>query len=109
MWPQRKGEFAMPRSHVLLTLVLGFLGMVPLSGTRSSDNAAGRPVLLVANKGDRSLGIVDPQSGRQVATVAEGGTTGHEVAASPDGHIAYVPIYGNWAWENPVLTVAIWS
>jgi len=91
----------MPRSHVLLTLVLGFLGMVPLSGTRSSDNAAGRPVLLVANKGDRSLGIVDPQSGRQVATVAEGGTTGHEVAASPDGHIAYVPIYGNSGVGKP--------
>ena len=75
--------------------------MVPLSGTRSSDNAAGRPVLLVANKGDRSLGIVDPQSGRQVATVAEGGTTGHEVAASPDGHIAYVPIYGNSGVGKP--------
>ena len=25
----------------------------------------------------------------------EGGTTGHEVAASPDGRLAYVPIYGN--------------
>jgi len=34
---QRKGEFAMPRSHVLLTLILGFFGMLPLSGTRTSD------------------------------------------------------------------------
>jgi len=75
--------------------------MLSLSGTRSSDNAAGGPALLVANKGDRSLGIVDPESGRQVATVAEGDTTGHEVAASPDGHIAYVPIYGNSGVGKP--------
>jgi YVTN family beta-propeller protein len=27
--------------------------------------------------------------------VAEGGVTGHEVIASPDGRFAYVPIYGN--------------
>jgi len=75
--------------------------MLSLSGTRSSDNAAGGPALLVANKGDRSLGIVDPESGRQVATVAEGDTTGHEVAASPDGRIAYVPIYGNSGVGKP--------
>jgi DNA-binding beta-propeller fold protein YncE len=30
-----------------------------------------------------------------VARVAEGGTTGHEVAVSLDGKIAYVPIYGD--------------
>jgi len=51
--------------------------------------------LLVANKGDQTLGIVDPDAGRQVATVPVGGTTGHEVVASPDGRTAYVPIYGN--------------
>ena len=41
--------------------------------------------LLVANKGDRALGIIDPDAGHQVAAVAEGGVTGHEVIASPDG------------------------
>ena len=51
--------------------------------------------LLVANKGEHSLGIIDPESCRQVATVAEDGVTGHEVAASPDGTRAFVPIYGN--------------
>ncbi len=40
-------------------------------------------MLLVANKGDRMLGVVDPGAGRQVATIAENGITGHEVAASP--------------------------
>src|SRR5579864_200895 len=52
-------------------------------------------LLLVANKGDQTLGVVDPDGGRQVVTIAEGGVTGHEVVASPDGKKAFVPIYGN--------------
>jgi YVTN family beta-propeller protein len=56
---------------------------------------AGGGWLLVANKGDRSMGIIDPDAGRQVAAVAEGGVTGHEVIASPDGRTAFVPIYGD--------------
>ena len=41
------------------------------------------------------MGIIDPSAGKQVAEVPEGGITGHEVIASPDGKVAYVPIYGN--------------
>jgi len=51
--------------------------------------------LLVAQKGDQSLAIVDPASGNVIASVPEGGVTVHEVIASPDGRFAYVPIYGN--------------
>lgn len=51
--------------------------------------------LLVANKGSQSLSIVDAATGLQVAAVPEEGNTGHEVAASPDGRRAFVPIYGN--------------
>jgi len=57
--------------------------------------------LLVANKGDHTLGIVDPVAGRQVAVVAENGVTGHEVIASPDGRTAFVPIYGNSGVGHP--------
>src|SRR5678809_262836 len=49
-------------------------------------------LLLVANKGDHTLGIIDPVAGRQIAVVPEDGNTGHEVAASPDGKRAFVPI-----------------
>ena len=66
-----------------------------------SASAASRGLLLVANKGDQTLGIIDPDSGKQVAAVAEGGVTGHEVIASPDGRIAYVPIYGNSGVGKP--------
>jgi YVTN family beta-propeller protein len=51
--------------------------------------------VLVANKGEHTLGIIDPHAGRQVASIAETGVTGHEVAASPDGTLAFVPIYGD--------------
>jgi DNA-binding beta-propeller fold protein YncE len=61
----------------------------------SSSSSPSHGLLLVANKGERTLGLIDPTDGRQIATVAEGGETGHEVAASPDGMRAFVPIYGN--------------
>ena len=57
--------------------------------------------LLVAQKGDRSLAIVDPAAGKVIASVPEGGVTGHEVIASPDGRLAYVPIYGNSGVGKP--------
>ncbi|HKN20647.1 MAG TPA: hypothetical protein VJX73_04480 [Terracidiphilus sp.] len=57
--------------------------------------------LLVDQKGDRSLAIVDPVAGKVVADVAENGTTGHEVAATPDGRFAFVPIYGNSGVGKP--------
>jgi YVTN family beta-propeller protein len=52
-------------------------------------------LLLVCNKGDRTLSIIDPADGEQLAAVAENGVTGHEVIASADGKLAFVPIYGN--------------
>ncbi|MGH9512457.1 MAG: hypothetical protein ACRD2U_10015 [Terriglobales bacterium] len=64
-------------------------------------HASRKAVLLVANKGEHTLGIVDPKAGRQVAAVLEDGVTGHEVAASPDGRIAFVPIYGNSGVGKP--------
>lgn len=57
--------------------------------------------LLVANKGDRSLGIIDPEQRRMVATIAVEGVTGHEVIASADGRRAFVPIFGNSGVGRP--------
>jgi YVTN family beta-propeller protein len=61
----------------------------------------GSPLLLVANQHDRSLSLIDPGAGKQVATVPVDGVTGHEVAASPDGKTAYVPIYGDSGVGRP--------
>jgi len=58
---------------------------------------AGAQTLLVVNQGDVNVSLVDPVAGREVAKVAEqtGGEHGHEVAASADGRLAFVPIYGS--------------
>jgi YVTN family beta-propeller protein len=74
----------------LLSLLLIFSGLFAATPPSSSPG-----LLLVANKGDHTLGLIDPASGRQIATVPEDGVTGHEVIASPDGHRAFVPIYGD--------------
>jgi DNA-binding beta-propeller fold protein YncE len=74
-----------------ITLILG----VPILMAFTANSAKVPGLLLVANKGDHTLGLVDPNAGQQIATIAEGGITGHEVTASPDGRRAFVPIYGN--------------
>jgi YVTN family beta-propeller protein len=60
-----------------------------------AGEAASAGLLLVANKGNDTLSLVDAATATQIATVPENGTTGHEVIASPDGRRAFVPIYGN--------------
>ncbi|HMG87760.1 MAG TPA: cytochrome D1 domain-containing protein [Terracidiphilus sp.] len=62
---------------------------------------AQQPRLLVAEKGAQSLAIIDPASGTVLASVPEGGITGHEVIASADGKLAFVPIYGNSGVGKP--------
>jgi DNA-binding beta-propeller fold protein YncE len=81
---------------MLLLVTLG----VATGWTETPVNKEGG-VLLVANKGDRALSIIDPVAGREVGRVAENDTTGHEVIASPDGKVAYVPIYGNSGVGKP--------
>ncbi|HLK15845.1 MAG TPA: beta-propeller fold lactonase family protein [Fimbriimonadaceae bacterium] len=78
---------------VRYALPLIFLGTTALS----AQNAR----LLVAQKGDHSLAIVDPATGSVLGSVDEGGFTGHEVTASPDGRLAFVPIYGNSGVGKP--------
>ncbi|MBN9663045.1 MAG: YncE family protein [Acidobacteria bacterium] len=58
-------------------------------------------LLLVANKGDQAVAVIDPKTGKSIATVPEGGETAHELVASPDGRVAYAPIYGNSGVGKP--------
>jgi DNA-binding beta-propeller fold protein YncE len=85
---------AIPRSVAALLLCSSFSLAIP-----SAFAQQGR--LLVTQKGDTSLAIVDPAAAKVIASVLEGGVTGHEVVASPDGRLAYVPIYGNSGVGKP--------
>jgi YVTN family beta-propeller protein len=55
----------------------------------------GAETLLVANQKDANLSVIDTATDKVVATIPVGGVTGHELAVSPDGKRAFVPIYGN--------------
>jgi DNA-binding beta-propeller fold protein YncE len=59
--------------------------------------------LLVANQEDRTVSVIDPAAGKQVATIVEGvpGQWGHEITASADGRTAFLPIYGNSGVGKP--------
>ena len=78
----------MKRQFFLTAGVIGAL--VVASGAR-----AGAETLLVANQHDQNLSVIDTATDKVVATIPVGGVTGHELAVSPDGKRAFVPIYGN--------------
>ncbi len=84
-----------------MKLLFSFLGSLALVCSAASAAQAQQAHLLVAQKGDRSLAIVDPAQAKVIADVAENGITGHEVAGSPDGRLAFVPIYGNSGVGRP--------
>jgi YVTN family beta-propeller protein len=74
---------------------IGLILMLALFTAPSPRPADAQQLLLAANKGEHTLGLIDPVSGRQIAALPETGVTGHEVIASPDGRLAFVPIYGD--------------
>ncbi len=82
--------------------VIFYAGLLGLTGAVSAAaGGASAGTLLVANKGEHTLSLIDPATGSQLAAVEEAGVTGHEVAASPDGNWAFVPIYGNAGVGSP--------
>ena len=81
-----------------LTLLTASLVILTNSLTIAQD---AQGTLLVTNKGDRTLSLIDPATNKQIAVVPEEGVTGHEVAASADGKVAFVPIFGDSGVGKP--------
>jgi YVTN family beta-propeller protein len=57
-------------------------------------------MLLVANQFEHTTLLIDPTTRQELARIVVG-VNGHEVAASPDGRFAFVPIYGNSGVGKP--------
>lgn len=57
-------------------------------------------ILVVANQYEHTALLVDPAARQELAKITVG-INGHEVAVSPDAHLAYVPIYGNSGVGRP--------
>lgn len=93
------------RKRVLLSLYSTgiFLIFSSISGYAQVNSQT--PVLLVVNQGAKDISVIDPQAQKQIKTISEDQTVvhGHEVAASPDGRTAYVPIYGSTGVGKPGL------
>ncbi len=74
----------------VVTLVLA----LPLSfAVRVSDGDISDAVLLVTNKSGNTLSILEPATGEELARLATGPNP-HEVAATPDGRLAFIADYG---------------
>jgi YVTN family beta-propeller protein len=60
-----------------------------------ASNKENGGLLLVANKLAHTMSIVDPVEGVELSVTPVGGVTAHEVAGSPNGRFAWLPIYGD--------------
>ena len=82
-------------------LIIGMCLIVVVAA--GSSQSVATSVLLVVNQRDRNVSIIDPVTAHQIATVPEGETMGHghEIAVSPDGRTAYLPIYSDVGLGQP--------
>lgn len=110
MFLQRNVEFIATRRipgtlmkirYVCLAFALLIIMNISFAADTPAGNQLSSGLLLVCNKGDHTLSILNPETGAALATVNEEGITGHEVAASTDGKFAFVPIYGNSGVGHP--------
>jgi YVTN family beta-propeller protein len=65
-----------------------------------------KPALLVLNKDDATLSIIDPRSGKTVGTVPTGEAP-HELAVSPDGKLAFAANYGSRTPGNSISVIDV--
>jgi len=68
------------------------MGQSKSSSPMTGDSAGS---LLVVAQGNDSVTRIDPESGAKLFTLKTREVRAHEVAVSPDGHWAYLPIYGD--------------
>jgi YVTN family beta-propeller protein len=74
----------------------------------AASAAAQSPLLVVVDKAENSLAIIDPGTGRIISRVPTGEGP-HEVALSADGHVAYVTNYGTQTPGNSLSAIDIGS
>lgn len=90
-----------------MPILVGVLGLaVAAAAPRAASLPAqsGGPTLLVLNKEDATLAIVDPASGKVTGLVPTGEGP-HEVVASPDGKLAFASNYGGTTPGNTISMI----
>lgn len=87
-----------PAAGPLRWLALGLCAALSWAAPAAADT------LIVANKSDATVSLIDLDSGRVAATLPTG-VGPHEVAVSPDGRLAAVADYGTGPAPGSTLTV----
>ena len=88
-------------THRIILAVVAAAALLVAPPPLPTPMPGGHMYLLVANKAANTLGLIDPDSGQQIANLVESGFTAHEVVASADGKFAFVPIYGDSGVGKP--------
>ena len=112
-WEATKAEFIIPEASrsaagriadCKLPFILSIaFSCILAASAQTGKSSAGLPLLLVANQGDATISLIDPAQNRQTALFAEGTApiVVHEAATSPDGRLAYLPLYGDSGVGKP--------
>lgn len=79
-------------------------GLIALSLLLCAGLPAVAGTLLVANKAESTLSLIDPDSGKVLATLPTGAAP-HEIGVSPDGKLALVSDYGPREKPGSTLTL----
>ena len=93
----------MRMSYLSFITILTFaiaLTLATTNGHSKPKPSSSKGLLVVANQFEHTALIVDPEARKEIAKISVG-VNGHEVAVSPDGKFAYVPIYGNSGVGKP--------
>ncbi len=87
-------------STTISYLIASILFLALAAGGTRNPAPPEHGMLVVANQGDHTTLLIDPQT-REALMKVTVGVNGHEVAVSPDSRFAYVPIYGNSGVGKP--------
>ncbi|WP_240772639.1 cytochrome D1 domain-containing protein [Phragmitibacter flavus] len=80
---------------------LAVIASFSLSFSLSQAADLSKGLILCTNKGDQTLSLIDSETNKEIVAIPEEGITGHEVIASKDGKLAFVPIFGDSGVGKP--------
>lgn len=90
----------------IITLVIVLLALVMVSNSPAGQAQTPSPALLVLNKEDATLSIIDPATLKTVAQIPTGEGP-HEMAVSGDGKLAFVANYGGRTPGNTLSVIEL--
>ena len=92
-----------PAVYLLIAALVGLVTGARAAAGIQAPSGVPSPALLVVNKAENSLAVLDPDTGKPIRHIPTGDGP-HEVALSVDGRTAYVTNYGA---QNPGSSISV--